>query len=135
MTGKQYKILRIYPGLQTEDPVNFGSIIFQKLKDSDLEEHTISKIRNSLSVYKVDKLGQNEDEVTLADKPLLTTTVLSEDYESFKEIINPYESILFFIANFSSAHPPIQENINFFYFGKWWNCFNWRKEYSQTQHL
>jgi len=108
-----YKFLRIYPGLQSNYPIKFKSISFQPLEGSGLEDSQIAEIKKRLGKFKFGEVSNSGVEVTLAEKPLLTTLTQAKDYESFEDCLEPYEQVLFFIANLSRAHPPIYENISF----------------------
>lgn len=113
MSKKSYKFLRIYPGLQSDTEIKFKDISFQSLKNSDLADDQISEINNQLSNFIIEEIDRSGDNITLAEKPLLTTLVEAEDLYSFEKVTNPYEQVLFFIANIELAIPPIYENISF----------------------
>ena len=113
MADKLYKYLRIYPGLQSNNEIRFNNISFQTIENLNLEKKHKDYIKQSLDKFLIEGMGNPGDGITLAKMPLLMTSIEARDLYSFEKILNPYEQVLFFIANLELANPPVYENISF----------------------
>lgn len=113
MTDKSYKYLRIYPGLRTNNEIKFKNISFQSIEDSKLEKIHKDFIKQSLNEFLIEDIDNHGAGITLAEMPLLMTSIEARDLYSFEKILNPYEQVLFFMANLELPNPPIYENISF----------------------